>query len=355
MGKNIPPTSTNKGNLIHVDFGSARRLALETPELLEQPNKSSTDSLSHPPADAQTHESFPPVTIDGEPLTDHFFASEVCRLMNITQGQLRSLDRTGIVSPSARRKGRRAYTFQDLIAVRTALQLKQHNVRLRDVSRAVEKLKQLLPKVTRPLSQLRVVSDGTQLVVRTSTGAFEPTSGQMLLDFDVESLRKQVVRMLRPKVSPQRSRCAFELYEQASALDEDPRTFAQAEKLYREAIEQDPYLAIAYTNLGNIYFRQKNESLALQMYDKALQLDPQQSEAHYNLGYVMLERGDPKAAVPYFQAAIAADPKFSDAYFNLAMALEQLGQEQQARPCWKRYVQLEPNGTWSDIARKHLG
>ena len=48
-----------------------------------------------------------------------------------------------------------------------------------------------------------------------------------------------------------RARLAFEMYKRASELDEDPRTMEEAQKLYRQAIETDPLLAIAYTNLGN--------------------------------------------------------------------------------------------------------
>jgi Tfp pilus assembly protein PilF len=49
-----------------------------------------------------------------------------------------------------------------------------------------------------------------------------------------------------------------------------------------------------------------------------------------------------------------ADPKFADAYFNLAMAYEQAGQADKAQPYWRSYVELEPHGTWSEIARRHL-
>ncbi|MCU0691063.1 MAG: tetratricopeptide repeat protein, partial [Polyangiaceae bacterium] len=90
------------------------------------------------------------------------------------------------------------------------------------------------------------------------------------------------------------------------------------------------------------------------LYRRALDIDPKQAEAHYNLGYLMLERGDPSTAVTFFQAAIAADPSFADAHFNLAMAYEHLGNVQSARPYWRRYVELEPRGTWTEIARRHL-
>src|SRR4051794_29663619 len=50
-----------------------------------------------------------------EPITDLFSGAEVARLLGLSTGRLRSLDRAGIVSPSGRRRGRRAYTFSDLI------------------------------------------------------------------------------------------------------------------------------------------------------------------------------------------------------------------------------------------------
>src|ERR1700690_2071909 len=53
-----------------------------------------------------------------EPLTDLFTCSEISRLIGMSPTRLRSLDRSGVVTPSGRRKGRRAYTFQDLSAPR---------------------------------------------------------------------------------------------------------------------------------------------------------------------------------------------------------------------------------------------
>ena len=163
-----------------------------------------------------------------------------------------------------------------------------------------------------------------------------------------------VVRVLRPSAGRERARTAYELYLRASQLDEDPLTMDEAEHLYRDAIVLDPWLAIAYTNLGNIRFRRHDTEGAEALYRKALEIDSRQPEAQYNLGYVMLERGRPELSIPLFHGAIEADPKFSDAYFNLAMAYEQVGETQKARPFWKNYISLEPAGTWTEIARRHL-
>ncbi len=324
-------------NVIHVQFGPGGGRLTPPP----------------PPPDAAPDEPMPSST--REPVTDVFSAKEVAKLLGLPEARLRTLDRAGIVSPSgvAGRAGRRAYTFQDLIALRATMLLAR-DVKLRDVARAIGALRQNLPKVTRPLQELRIVSDGRRVVVRAQEGAYEPITGQMVLDFDVGTLRRDVVRVLRPENPSARTRTAYDLYVQASALDEDPATYAAAEDLYRKAIELDPRLAIAYTNLGNILFRKGDAAGAETYYARALALDDRQPEAHYNLGYVMLERGDAKGAAAAFEAAIERDSRFADAHFNLAMAYEHLGERAKARFHWRRYLDLEPNGAWADIAKKHL-
>jgi tetratricopeptide (TPR) repeat protein len=324
--------------VIHVVFGPGGGRA-------QPPERSAAAAKANDKADEHANR---------EPITDLFTQSEISRLLGVSASRLRTLDRSGIVSPSGKRRGRRAYSFADLIQLRTAQSLLQSKVRLRDVSRAMLALKKSLPRVTRPLAELRIVSDGRSIVVRTQDGDFEPLSGQMVLDFEVQQLRSDVVRVLRPSAGRDRARTAYELYLRASELDEDPNTLGEAEQLYHRAVELDPWLTIAYTNLGNIAFRRQDIEAAEVMYKKALEIDAKQPEAQYNLGYVMLERGLAKDAIPLFQGAIEADPKFADAYFNLAMAYEQLGQADKARPFWTNYIQLEPAGTWTEIAKRHL-
>ncbi|MEO7329556.1 MAG: tetratricopeptide repeat protein [Minicystis sp.] len=332
MSKKDRPVSGNKADkVIHVVFGPGGGRISEPP-------------LGRPGA----------ATPGREPVSDLFTGPEVVKLLGISVGRLRSLDRAGIVPPTGRRRGKRAYTFPDIIALRAARDLLAKKVRLRDVARAVENIRKTLPTITRPLAELRIISDGQRVVVKSSTGSFEPLTGQMVLDFDVKALRDDVVRVLRPVVGRERAQKAYDLYVRGSRLDEDPATMADAESLYRQALELDPWLAIAYTNLGNICFRRGDEEQAETLYRQALQIESAQPEAQYNLGYVMLERGLAAEAIAFFRGAIESDPRFADAYFNLAMAFEQIGDAIRARPCWRRYLELEPTGTWAEIARKHL-
>jgi tetratricopeptide (TPR) repeat protein len=334
-------------NVIHVAFGAGGGRI--PPEALGgSPNPSITTTGGNPPSAP------PPAPPGGEPVTDVFSARDVAKLLGLTAARLRTLDRANIVSPTGNRNGKRCYTFQDLIALRATHGLLAHKVKPRDVAKAIDALRRTLPKVTRPLQELRIVSDGKSVVVRADGASFEPVSGQLVIDFQVNTLRDDVVRMLRPDTERQRARTAYDMYSKASSIDEDPAHFDEAEKLYRRAVELDPKLAIAYTNLGNIRFRQGDEKGAEELYRRALEIDDRQPEAHYNLGYVLLERGDARRSVPCFQRALDADPRFADAHFNLAMAFEQLGDRGKARPHWKRYLEIEPTGTWSEIAKQHL-
>ncbi len=321
------------GNVIHVSFG-ATQVSLEAKPTSEPPS--------------------PEATGRREPVTDVFTQREVARLLGVSGGRLRSLDKANVVSPSGRRGRQRAYTFQDLIALRATRELLAHNVRLREVARVIGALRATLPRVTRPLHELRIVGDGRRVIVRAEDGSFEPLTGQMVLDFQVQALHEDVVRVLRPSAGSVRARTAYDLYVRASSLDEDSATYGEAEELYERAIRLDPALAIAYTNLGNIRFRRGDEIGAERLYRQAIAIDPRQPEAHYNLGYVMLERSEATAATAHFERAIEGDPRFADAHFNLAMAWEQLGDSERARTHWEKYLELEPAGTWSDVAREHL-
>jgi DNA-binding transcriptional MerR regulator len=342
--------------VIHVAFGpGGGRISPDASEHANANGAGHANGFSGALTDRK-HPSIPPQPsgAQAEPVSDTFTPKEVCKLLGLKPARLRALDKSGIVSPSGQREGKRVYTFQDLIALRATHDLLAQHVKIRDVAKAIGALRSSLPRVTRPLQELRIVGDGRRVVVRADGGAFEPVSGQMVLDFQVNTLREDVVRVLRPRASRELAKTAYELYTQASGLDEDPATFDEAEALYKRALELDPHLAIALTNLGNIRFRRGDEQGAVDHYMRALEIDDRQPEAHYNLGYVMLERGEPRRAIHYFERALAADPRFADAHFNLAMAYEQVGERAKARPHWKRYLEVEPTGTWADIAREHL-
>ncbi|UJR78258.1 tetratricopeptide repeat protein [Sandaracinus amylolyticus] len=290
-----------------------------------------------------------------DPTGDLYGRAEVARLFGIPESKLRYWDRTGFLSPSGVVGARRLYTFQDLIGVRTAKTLLERGVPLRRVRKTVDALRTTLPDVVRPLSELRVLTDGQSVIVRDEKSSFEPRTGQVVMDFEVRELRDDVVRVLRPDaLDPARRRAAYEAYLEGCRLDEDESTLDRAEACYRRAISLDPALANALTNLGNLRFRRGDGKEARGLYERAIELDPEQPEAWYNLGFLAFERSELEEAVRLFDRAVSSDPSFADAHFNLAMALEEIGRTREARVHWETYLKLDPSGPWAEIAKRHL-
>lgn len=326
----IPPDDAEQGRVIRVDFQSRRR---------------AEEAVLRTAAGDRGPER--------DPVTRTLARAEVATLFHVSVAQLRAWERAGILVPS-QGDGRDAlYTFGDLLAVRTAKGLLDGGFPTAQIRRAIEGLRKSLPALSQPLTDARVGHDGAQIVARHEGARFDPITGQLVFDFDVKALRDDVVRVLRPKVS-QRQQRAYERYLEGLRLDEDETTRGRAEEAYREAIALDPGLATALTNLGNLRLLAGDRDEAEGLYRRAMEADATQAEAPYNLAYMLVERGERAAAVGLFERAIALRPDFAEAHFNLALALSELGHRARARSHWKRYLELDPRGQWSPIARQHL-
>ena len=320
-------------NVIHINFKQGIRSGGGAPE-----HKSPVGTHGAPRAE--------------DPTEGLYSVQDVAKLFSYKASRIRYWDRSGLLSPSIELDGHRYYTFQDLIGLRAAKGLLDEGVGLREVRRTVESLREKLPSMTRPLSELRVVADGKSIVVHDEAGAYEASTGQTVIDFRVNALHADVIRLLH--VTEDARKTAYEYYLDACQLDEDDATMDRAEALYRKALTLDPGLSNAFTNLGNLCYRRAQIDQAERYYREALEIDPSQPEAQYDLGLIHFERGELDQAIERFVVALDNDPSFADAHFNIAMALEQSGRSNDARAHWQMYVRIEPVGPWTDIAQEHL-
>jgi Flp pilus assembly protein TadD len=193
-------------------------------------------------------------------------------------------------------------------------------------------------------------------VVRSEDRRFEAESGQLLLDFNVRELKKQVVQLIQParNGNTEQRQIAFDRYLEGCRYEAMPDGLEEAEQAYRGAIELDPQLACAYTNLGNLRYRVGAVDDARALYEKAMDLEPEQPEAHYNLAFLSYEEGQLPEAVELFRRTLELDPEFGEAHFNLAIALSELGQDQDAHQHFSAYLELQPDGPWADLARSRV-
>src|SRR5262249_22173695 len=106
---------------------------------------------------------------------------DAAQIFGLAEPGLRYWAQTGFVGPTVRQKGRFYYNFQDLLSLKTAVALLDAGLSVQRVRKNLEALRRRLPEVGKPLAQLRICSDGDELVVLADDAAFEPASGQLVL------------------------------------------------------------------------------------------------------------------------------------------------------------------------------
>jgi tetratricopeptide (TPR) repeat protein len=320
---------------------------------------------------------------------------DAARLFGLTESRLRYWIQAGFLRPSVRQRGRFYYTFADLVGIKAAVELLGAGVPMGRVRRALDGLRGSLPSEVAPTSQLRVQSDGESLVVVEDGTAYEPHSGQLVMSFAVSSLGGHLARLgsvrdeavsrgdtvLRAsRESDESEEAAAEDVEPAAPQPADPGWDATeptrapsayqhflagcraeesgdlvaAEKCYRRALELEPSLAAAHTNMGNLAHRRGAAEEARRWYERALDLDPDQPEARFNLANVMEEMGETELALAELHAVCSRNPSFADAHYNLGLLLYRLGGRAQARHHLGQYLSLDPSSEWAMRARDLL-
>lgn len=298
---------------------------------------------------------------------------DVSRILAIQESRLRYWIQTGFVGPSVRKAGRFYYTFGDLVAVKAAKDLAAAGLPLQKIRKNLDALKKALPNDTSPASRLRVCSDGDSIVALADDVMFHPVSGQVVMSFAVPAFGEHVQNVLAmPRVNPNEP----ESGATPSAIEDNPtdanggttayRHFVEAcaaadrgetqlaEHLFRQALDLEPNMAAALTNLGNLVYRGGELEEARSLYERALEHDPNQPEARYNLANLYEDLGETELAIAELRKVCAAAPEFADAHYNLGIMLAQVGGSAQARAHLERYLELDASSDWATHARTYL-
>jgi len=269
-----------------------------------------------------------------------YSTSEVAELLGLSPARVRSLIRSGIVTPQRSDAGRATFTFQDLVLLRTAKGLIDANVPARRITKALQALASQLP-TDRPLSAVRVQIDGDRVIVRDSASSWEPESKQTVLDFSVKELGEKVAPLARDSVQRALHSAgnADELFE-AALESEEIGANGEAELAYRRVLETDFDHVAARINLGRLRHQARALEDAERLYREALTLDPNHPTARFNLGVVLEDRGATKEAIAEYVEAARLDPRVADVHFNLARLYQQAGDEQAALRHFSRFRAL---------------
>ena len=279
--------------------------------------------------------------------TDRFSTEDVQRILGLTSKQLDYWDRLRLVS-LRKEQGNRFYDFRDLIGLRTVKQLVEEGVPANRLRRALAALRQKLSQAQAPLTELRVLSDGKDILVERGGVRLEPLSGQFALNFETRELDERVRVIARP------GRNADDWLATALEYEAEGKTRAEAIDAYDRALCVDPRKPEALINCGTLCYEDGNLKKAADYFRRALEVDPENALAHFNLGSVLEETGRPEAAREHLRQAVRLEPNYPDAHYNLAFVCEKLGAYTEAQRHWQAYISLDPLSPWCAYARQRL-
>ena len=243
-----------------------------------------------------------------------YSTADVAELLDLSPAQVRRFARSGLLDPERGPANAYRFSFQDLVLLRAAKELREAGVPARRVREALRDLRRALPS-GRPLTAVRIAAEGGRVVVREEGTVWSPESGQVQLDLSAGGSPDA------PGAGTRRSRGSAAPGTALPAAGEP-----DAERWFELGCELEA----------------GDRAAAREAYGRALELDPSHADAHLNLGFLLQEEGRLEAAAQHYRLALEAEPDHALAAFDLGVALEELGRSREAADAYRRALEIEP-------------
>ena len=115
-----------------------------------------------------------------------------------------------------------------------------------------------------------------------------------------------------------------------------------AEACFRTAVQQDPALSEAWSNLAWVLSYQKTFDAAEACYRRALALNPDHAQTHLNFGSMLFAAKRFLEAEKSYRRAVHLSPLSAPAWNNLGVLLATLKREGEAECCYRHALKLLP-------------
>jgi Tetratricopeptide repeat len=261
----------------------------------------------------------------------------VREMLGVSRAVITGLISAGFVSPTRGTRNEHRFTFQDLMLLRTAYALHEAKIPPKKILRSLLKLKASLPQEL-PLTGIRITAIGSDVAVRDPQGTWAADSGQLLMDFEVASVKGELA-FLQPRTPQAVPENPSTWLTRGEALESsDP---SQAEAAYRQALALAPDYVDAYLNLGALLCEFKRCGEAVQLYEEAFPRCPTSAPLFFNHAIALEDLGRHQDAVASYERCLEVEPALADAHFNLGRLQEHLGDVQGALRHFSTYRRLQ--------------
>ena len=293
----------------------------------------------------------------GGPPTSTYSLRGIQEMLGLSRSVVIGLVAAGFVQPARGPRNAYSFTFQDVVLLRTAVELQAAQVSTRRILSALRKLRASLP-ADMPMSGLRITAVGSDVTVREGGARWQAESGQQVMDFElapsggtVAFLRRGSAHHASPSAVPSPPHApphlaptdapgaAADAFNRGEALETSDRHAAEA--AYREVLALDPGHADAYLNLGALLCEGDRCAEAIALYDEALRRHPGEALLHFNRAIALEDHGRPADALAGYNDSLRLDPDLADAHYNAARLHEHLGDAKKAVRHFSAYRRLQ--------------
>lgn len=168
--------------------------------------------------------------------------------------------------------------------------------------------------ITQPAmsSVLSATATSTPIIVLTKASTFTPVPTSTLEPISTPVFRVDEVEVFCPVQSDEAMRAYNEAMQ--AELDGD---YAEAEKLFKEAIEIEPRYCDAMDNLGLLLRQQNRIDEAITWYKKSLEVKPDNTVALQNLGVAYNLQGKIELAIEVYEKLVEVSSEGPEGYYGL--------------------------------------
>jgi tetratricopeptide (TPR) repeat protein len=129
----------------------------------------------------------------------------------------------------------------------------------------------------------------------------------------------------------------------------------EAEKAFKQALEERPTYPPALSNLGKLNYTQKNYEGAIKILSQLVSAHPESADAHRFLGesYLRIKKGS--LAVPELEAAARLDPAGqAEAHLSLAALYDGAGLKDRAAAEYEKFLAKKPDYAEKKTLEKYI-
>ena len=292
-------------------------------------------------------------------------------LLGVSTAIVRRWHRRGLIRPVREVRKLPYFDFQQVAHARRLAELLAAGVSPQAIEKKLTSLRRLLPEIDWSLSQLSVIVEGKQLLLRQGDGLID-SGGQLRFDFEAPAAEAALpaepseesdaapaalceTNVLRPSRRENLSSLATPAEMRALAAEfDDNGELDMAAEMYRAALAAGGPDAETCFLLAETLYRLGDLGAARERYYMAIELDEDYVEARANLGCVLAESQQHDLAAAAFAGALAYHPDYADAHYHLARTLDELGRRDEAEVHWRAFLDLTIDSPWAATATQRL-